>query len=362
MRVLAWVTQPKGISPGQRFRIEQWEPLLRQQGISIRYSPFLSREATASLYAGGRIATKAVALTRALLARVREARRLTDCDVVYVFREGSLIGPALAERILAKRGIPMVFDFDDAVWMRYKSPANSYFSYLRFPGKTVSLCQMSTEVMAGNRYLTEWALRHNPSVTLVPTTIDTDLHRPAPERQRTTPTLGWTGSYSTAPYLAMLRDVLAQLRKRHVFRFLAIGAPAFEVEGVEVETRPWRAETEIEDLWDIDIGVMPLPDAPWERGKCGLKILQYMALGLPAVASPVGVNTEIVAHGRNGLLASTPGEWLEALAGLLSDETLRRALGSAGRQTVEDGYSATKHTPRVGEVLLRAAQGGGSRQ
>lgn len=357
MNVIAWVTQPKGISPGQRFRIEQWEPRLRDEGVALSFSPFLTEDATACLYAAGNVTRKARALTRALFARIREATTVSPRDVVYLFREGSLMGPALAERILARRGVPMVFDFDDAVWIRYRSPANSYFSYLRFPGKTASLCRISAEVMAGNRYLANWALGHNRSVTVVPTTIDTDRHRPAPEHPARLPTLGWTGSYSTAPYLSRLRDVLPRLRARHEFRVLTIGAPAFAVEGIEIECRPWRAETEIEDLWDLDIGVMPLPDEPWERGKCGLKILQYMALGLPSVASPVGANSDIVAHGANGLLASTSDEWFFALDSLLSDGALGRALGAAGRRTVENGYSAARQVPRVAAILRRAVKG-----
>jgi glycosyltransferase involved in cell wall biosynthesis len=210
--------------------------------------------------------------------------------------------------------------------------------------------------MAGNDTLAEYARRHAPAVSVVPTTIDTDLYVPRPAKRDPGLVIGWMGSYSTGPYLERLRTVLPRLARRFRFRFLAVGARGFEVDGVDIEVRPWRAETELQDLGQLDIGVMPLPDAPWERGKCGLKALQYMALGVPAVVSPVGVNRSIIAHGQNGLLADTEEDWERELGRLLADVSLRRQLGQAGRLTVEHDFSARVHAPRVAGILRGAAR------
>jgi glycosyltransferase involved in cell wall biosynthesis len=354
LKVLAWVPQEKGTSPGQRFRIEQWEPALRAEGIEVEYSPFADHSLGELLKRRGGEAAKAGGVASALLRRLREARTVSGYDLVYVFREGALLGPALAERILAWRGLPFVFDFDDSVWVRYVSQANPFSSWLRFPGKTAALCRLARHVMAGNTYLEQYARRQNGSVTVVPTTIDTDLYTPASRRSGKVPVIGWTGSYSTARYLAPLRPVLRRLRRRHNFRVVVVGAPGFDVEGVEVEARPWRAQTEVEDIADLDIGVMPLPDTEWERGKCGLKALQYMALGTPAVVSPVGVNSRIVRDGESGLLATTDEEWEAALERLLADAELRGRLGAAGRRIVEEEYSARIHAPRVAAIFKEA--------
>jgi glycosyltransferase involved in cell wall biosynthesis len=354
VRVLAWVPQPFDTSPGQRFRIEQWDPHLRARGIDITYSPFASPELTTLLSLPGHVGAKALGVLRALTRRVAESRAAAKYDLLYVFREGALAGPALAERLVLRSGLPMVFDFDDAVWIRYVSPSNSYLSYLRCPGKTATLSRLARHVLAGNDYLKSYAERFNSSVSVVPTTVDTKRFAPPAARPGQRPVIGWTGSFSTSRYLQLIKPALERLRRSHDFRFVVVGGAGFHAEGVDVEDRPWRSATEVQDLLDFNIGVMPLPDTEWERGKCGFKALVYMALGISAVASPVGVNSEIVQHGVNGLLASSPEEWESALGRLLADAELRRRLGQAGRATVESRYATSIHAPRVAAIFEAA--------
>lgn len=168
--------------------------------------------------------------------------------------------------------------------------------------------------------------------------------------------MGWTGSYSSAQYLEVVREALERLRKRVDFRVVVVGGSGFRPAGVTVEERPWRSETEVEDLLDIDVGMMPLPDTDWERGKCGLKALQYMALGIATIVSPVGVNAEIVEPGRNGFHARSTEEWEDSLLRLLTEPDLRERLGQAGRRTVEEGYSADRHGPRVAAIFREAVE------
>jgi glycosyltransferase involved in cell wall biosynthesis len=362
VRVAVWTPESKGVTPGQRFRIEQWEALLRSQGFQIAYHPFLDPFTAALLKTPGRPLTKAVRLLQQLMRRVRLAAESIDCDVVYVFRETALLGPAIAERMLARRHIPYVYDFDDSVWIRYRSPANSFWSYLRCPGKTATSCRLAAHVLAGNETLAAYARVHNGLVSVVPTTIDTDLYRPATASLSGKMVIGWSGSYSTGAYLEFVRPVLKRLAERFAFRVVTIGAREFHLEGIEVDVRPWHAASEVADINQFDIGIMPLPDALWERGKCGLKALQYMALSVPAVASPVGVNREIIAHGVNGLLAGTQDEWEAALGRLLADTALRRRLGEAGRATVERSYSARVHAPRVASLLREVVSAAGAHQ
>jgi glycosyltransferase involved in cell wall biosynthesis len=272
---------------------------------------------------------------------------------VYLLREAALLGPPLFERRLARSGVPLVFDFDDAVFIPYVSHSNGYLSYLKFPGKTRTTCRLAAHVMAGNDYLANYARAVNPRVTIVPTTIDTEKYtvQPRLESENDVPVIGWSGSYSTAQHLSTLRGALKQLAQRERFRLRVIGAPGYQIEGVDVEALPWRSESEVADLRPFDIGIMPLPDDKWSRGKCGLKALQYMALGVPTICSPVGVNSEIIRDGHNGLLASSDDEWVEKLTRLLRSPEERARLGRAGRQTVEERYSAAVQAPRVLEIL-----------
>jgi glycosyltransferase involved in cell wall biosynthesis len=357
MRVLAVVPSVYDTSPGQRFRIEQWEPILRENGVEITYAPFDTAELRSVLYSGGNILAKAKGVLSSMKSRSSELNGLQNFDLVYVFREAALLGPPWFERKIARSRVPMIFDFDDAVFFSYKSPSNGYLSYLKFPAKTAEVCRLSAHVMAGNEFLAEYALKNNENVTIVPTTIDTDKYELV---ERTghpeSVTIGWSGSFSTIQHLDTIRDVLQGLATTERFKLRVIGTPEYEIPGVDVEAIQWGSETELEDLRRIDIGLMPLPNDNWSKGKCGLKALQYMSLGIPTICSPVGVNSKIISDGANGFLAATKEEWIEKIKRLIHSPELRRKLGNAGRETVEREYSAKVVAPKVLEVFRSTAK------
>lgn len=362
IHVLALVAYPVDTTPGQRFRIEQWAPYLAQEGIEVRFAPFADQALVDRLYSPGGTLPKALALGRALVRRLRQALDARNYDCVFVPREASLIGPALAERVARWRNPAFVFDFDDAVWVPYVSPTNRFFSYLKMPWKTRALCRMAAVVMAGNDYLASYARRFNPRVSIVPTTVSLRQYKPVSRRvENPIPVVGWTGSHSSAQYLKLITPALTELRRRHEFKVVIVGAEGLSVPGVETECRPWRAATEIADISDLDVGLMPLPDEAWARGKCALKAIQYMGIGIPAVVSPVGVNAEVVSHGETGFHATSESEWIDAIGRLLSDAPLRRQLGAAAYERVRALYSAESQAPRVA-ALLREAVGLGQGQ
>jgi glycosyltransferase involved in cell wall biosynthesis len=356
MRVLALVPGLYDTSPGQRYRIEQWEPLLRELGVEITFEPFECDELHAAIYRPGGLSRKLTLVTKALQRRSRLMKSLKEYDLVYVFREVALLGPAFFERWISRSGVPMVFDFDDAIFVSYKSPSNGYLSYLKFASKARTICRLADHVMVGNSYLAQFASEFSDRVTVVPTTIDTDKYlarnRPAKDRL----IIGWTGSHSTVQHLDTLRSALQKLAQRERFQLRVIGTPTYSLPGVEVEAMSWRSETELQDLGDIDIGVMPLPDDNWSKGKCGLKALQFMALGIPTLCSPVGVNTDIIQDFQNGFIAANDDEWVEKLSLLLRSAELRKELGDAGRDTVETRYSARIQAPRVYEIFKSIVQ------
>src|SRR5688572_15988521 len=352
MRVLALVPGLYDISPSQRYRIEQWEPLLREQGVEITYEPFECPELNALLYQQGKLARKLMLVAEGFGRRFSAVKKARDFDLVYILREAALLGPPIFERLVHQPGVPIVFDFDDAIFVSYRSPSNGYLSYLKFASKTKTICRIASHVMVGNPYLAEYARQVNDRVTVIPTTIDTEKYQ-VPERGSTSgpPVIGWTGSYSTVQHLDTLRGALKKLAQTESFRLRVIGTPTYECAPIDVEAMQWRANTELEDLSAIDIGVMPLPDDRWSKGKCGLKALQFMALGIPTVCSPVGVNTDIIQDDRNGFIAGSEEEWVDKLGRLIRSHELRQRLGQAGRATVEQKYSAITQTPRVYEIF-----------
>lgn len=356
IRVLALVPGLFDTSPGQRYRLEQWAPLLAARGVEITYEPFEDEDLHALLYTPGLLKQKLGLVTRGFIRRLSAIKRARSFDMVYIFREAALLGPAVFERLVRQTGVPMVFDFDDAIFVSYRSPSNGYLSYLKFASKTKSICRIASHVMVGNPYLAEYARQVNKNVTVIPTTIDTIKYQPLPRRDPEVPVIGWTGSHSTVQHLDTLRGALQKLAKLHRFRLRVIGTPVYKIDGVDVEAMNWKAETEVQDLSSIDIGVMPLPNDAWSKGKCGAKALQFMGLAIPTICSPVGVNTDIIQDNENGLLADSEDEWVEKMSQLLQSREMRERLGDAGRATVEEKYSALTQAPRVYEIFRSVLQ------
>src|ERR671919_1453044 len=201
MRVLALVPALYDINPSQRYRLAQWEPLLRERGVEITYEPFECEELNELLYQPGRMGKKLQLVARGLGRRMSVVRKARDYDLVYILREAALLGPPVFERLIHQTGVPIVFDFDDAIFVSYRSPSNGYLSYLKFASKTKTICRIASHVMVGNPYLADYARQVNDRVTVIPTTIDTEKYRvPARREKSGPPVIGWTGSHSTVQH------------------------------------------------------------------------------------------------------------------------------------------------------------------
>jgi glycosyltransferase involved in cell wall biosynthesis len=355
---LALVPYPVGRVPSQRFRLEQWRPFLEGSGISLEFQSFADERVMQSLHRSGQPLQKAWYLLAASLRRFDVLRAASQHDVVIIHRALCIVGPAVLERLLASVGPPIIFDFDDSIFLTHTAAANRLFGWLKFPGKTATLCRLSRHVVVGNAHLAEYARRHNPRVTVVPTSIDVDAYQPRPPRppgQRVV--VGWTGSSTSQTYLeAFVPTLRALLAVRDVeLRVISDRPPVLD--GVPHTWEPWSASTEAERVADFDIGIMPMPDDIWSRGKCAAKALQCMAAGVATVASAIGANREVIASGRNGLLAATETEWLEHLRNLIDDAILRRRLAEAGRQTVLEHFSGRRSASALAQVILDVANG-----
>lgn len=353
IRVLALVPYPTERAPGQRYRIEQWAPLLRDEGIEVVFSPFLSPRGMDVLYSRGHAWIKLRETVKGYLRRSAQAARPAAHDVAYVYREATLLGPAWIEQFVSRRR-PLVYDFDDAIHLPAASGANAWTLALKPPGKAAAICRLARHVTVGNEALAAFAAPLSRAVTVIPSTIDTTAYtvRPRPDNPR--PVVGWTGSPTTLPHLRALLPALVALRRQVDYELRVVGGGVV-LPGVDMVSVAWCAKTEVEDLRTLDVGLMPLPDDEWSRGKCGMKALQYMALGIPPVVSPVGVNATMVRDGVNGFHARTDAEWVEKVACLLRSPDLRRRLGAEARRTVEETYSARVQAPRMARVLRQAA-------
>jgi len=341
--VCALVPYPLDTTPSQRFRIEQWASHLKTYGVVVEIFPFADQELMALLRERGRRATKALAVLARFPSRLRDVATVRRYDVVLIHRAVCLAGPAVLERLLTAFRKPVIFDFDDAVFLLHTTEANRRFGWLKFPGKTASICGLSTHVVAGNAYLADYARRYNAQVSIIPTSIDTARYKPPQmSGQGARVIVGWTGSSTSQTHLEMfapiLRKVIAQFNVE--LRVISDREPALD--GIPYEWRRWSPDTEVEEIGCFDIGIMPMPDDQWSRGKCALKALQYMAMGVPALCSDIGANREVISQGENGFLAATPEQWLGSLGSLIESRDLRRKIGAAGRRTIEQWYSAQR--------------------
>lgn len=347
------------IGASSRLRMLQFEPYLRAAGLVSERRPFFDDAYLSQLYAGGPTRARTVA---AFGRRFRQLMTARSAQLLWIEKEALPWSSWLIERAVLPGNIPVVADYDDAIFHQYDLHRSGFVRAL-LARKIDSVMASSALVTAGNAYLAARATAAGaPRVEIIPTVVDVEVYALARKpRHTTSPTIGWIGTPSTwREYMDPLRPMLTEVASGAAGSLLVVGAGKAALPHPLVNVQPWSEDTEVQCIQDMDIGIMPLTDTPWARGKCGYKLIQYMACGLPVVASPVGVNCEIVQHGVNGFLASSEREWREALTALLGDSELRRRMGAEGRRTVEDRFSLQVWGPRVASLLRHVAEQGTS--
>jgi glycosyltransferase involved in cell wall biosynthesis len=351
LRVL-FMTQGRRDSAA-RFRVYQYLPHLRAAGFEPVVVPCVPERSFTALRGSPWLRPLRLARHAAMLpSRLRGIVLARHCDIVFLQRDLWWGVSPLPERAIARVNPNVVFDFDDAIWL---------YSPRRRREPVATIAALAKIVVAGNSYLADYARQHNPRVVTIPTPVDTERFKPAAGAREGGPLrLVWTGSAPTLPNLYGCAEALAAFARARPARLLVIADRRPDQPlGLPVDFVPWSEESELTALQRADIGIMPLPDDPWTRGKCAFKLLQYMAVGIPAVASPVGMNREVIAApGDGGLLASTPAEWVNALTRLADDAALRAQVGERGRARAVTSYSLASWAPRLAETLRELAPDG----
>ncbi len=352
MKILFLVPYPLKESPSQRFRFEQYFDILSSSGFSFTVQSFLSSRNWQVFYTAHSIFTKLSAIFAGLGKRLLILYKVPTYDFVFIHREVTPLGPPLFEWLIShvfRKKI--IYDFDDAIWFTDKIDESKVEKFARWRSKVALICKWSYRVSCGNRYLAEYAMMFNPNVIVNPTTIDTNQkHNQIKEHVNTLHSnspvvIGWTGSHSTLKYINLIESALKHLETKYEqVQVLVIADTKPKLDLARLDYIRWNEQSEVEDLLKIDIGIMPLSDDAWTKGKCGFKALQYMSLGIPAVASPVGVNTEIIDHGVNGFLCLTVEDWLQCLEKLIADASLRKKIGIEGRKKIISNYSVVSNS------------------
>ena len=334
-----------------RYRVVKFADMLEADGHHCVVCLPSSIQLRETLYEGKSRPSKLLYLFLVFLRRIAQLRHMPGADVAYFRGPVFDYGPPLFERLIGRLGPRLEFDIDDAIW---EPPAHVDSPFLKLVdfGWVRKMAAISAHAVVGNGYLADYVRPHNPHITIIPTCIDMDIHT---EKERTdTPgpvVLGWTGLKDNLGYLEIIEDLLQDLAAKHDIKLLVSTGRAYHLDGVKVENHYWTAAHEIDYLRAADIGLMPLKDTPRARGKCAFKALQYMAVGVPAIVSPVGMNAEVIEDGITGYLADTPEEWRGKLERLITDATLRERMGAAARRAVEANYSHAVNYPKLKAAL-----------
>ena len=331
-------------SPSQRFRIEQFFPLLKRNNIQFDYRFLLNERLDRALYSKGKYFEKLFIVLFCVGKLIFDALFIVHkYKYIFVERELIMLGTPFFEKLFARRS-KLIYDFDDALWLLNMSEANKRFSFLKNPRKIEHIIASSKIVVAGNDFLKDYALQFNKDVRVIPTVVDANYYKrshPYIEKLNKKVCIGWSGSHTTIEHFKTLTPVLKKILDKHKEKvyFKVIGDEYFVESQLNIKGIKWDPKTEVYELEEFDIGVMPLPNDQWSKGKCGLKGIIYMAMGIPNIMSTIGVNTSIVESGVNGYLCSSEDQWFETLDLLIEDFILRKEMGENGRKLVETKYS-----------------------
>lgn len=358
MKVLALASYPIEAA-STRYRVAQFIEPLAAQGIVLTVHPFLDSQLHGSLYKRAEWSRTAFGLVRAVVRRTADVWRTHDADVIFVQREAMIFGPPIVEWLAMRVGrCPMVLDLDDATYVSYLSPTYGRLgSALKWFGKTDDLIRWAKIVTCGSRAIAEYVTAQGKQAVTIPTVVDTDRFRPRSEpHAENVPVIGWVGTHSTYQYLASIFPALQRLAREHRFRLKVVGAgrEQIAIPGVEVENLAWSLAREIADFQSFDIGLYPIIENDWSVGKSGFKSVQYMAVGMPFVTTPVGASAEIGKPNVTHFFARTEDDWCAALAQLLTDENLRRCMGAAGRQYAVEHYTVAAQAQKLADVFRSA--------
>ncbi|RYF90387.1 MAG: glycosyltransferase [Chitinophagaceae bacterium] len=348
VKVLILVPGPKNTLPSQRFRVEHYLRNEDNKSIEFVLSSFYFLWAWKVLYKKGNAGLKVLGVLAGFLKRFFTLFTLFEYDYIYIHREAASVGPPIFEWVIAKVWRKrIIYDFDDSIWVSASSASNPLASYVKCNWKVKHICKWSHIITVGNDYLADYAGRYNNDVRVIPTVVDTEnRHKFMKEIHEGVPTIGWTGTFTNFDQFELIKEAMQNLQERYDFKLQIIADkdPAFT--DFKYEYKPWKEESEITDLLQFDIGIMPLRDSAIQLGKCAFKAIQYMSLGIPSVVSPVGANCKVVLDGVNGLWANNSSEWIANLENLLLNKELRAELGRASRLRVVNRYSvaATEHS------------------
>ncbi|MGN6398623.1 MAG: glycosyltransferase [Mucilaginibacter sp.] len=338
-KILVLCPYPTDCAPGQRLKFEQYFDNWRANGFEVEISPFMSEKMQKIVYKKGHLLAKTVGTIGGYLRRCKDILRVRQYDIVYIFLWITPFGRPFMEWIIRARAKKMIYDIDDLVYMSKTSRYNSFIRFLKSASKINFLIKSSDHVLVSTDELKSYSAKLNKNLSMIPATIDVKKYMYPHNQQSDKVVIGWSGSQTTSKYLHLIDDVLRYLVSNYNVKIMVMGDDDFVVDGIDIELLHWSAEDEIRNLQQFDIGLHPLPDEKWAYGKSGGKLVQYMAAGIPIVATALGPNFKVIENGYNGFLVRSEQEWIDQLVLLITDQALRKRMGENARKFAEQNSS-----------------------
>jgi glycosyltransferase involved in cell wall biosynthesis len=342
------LTKYGSLAGSSRYRFYQYLPYLQSQGFDITLAPLFDNQYVANVNVGKRKISNVLPL---YFQRLWQSLTYQQYDLLWIEKELLPYLPAWIEKIVVQN-IPYVVDYDDAQFHGYDQSKVPLVKLI-LSDKINKVMANAKLVIAGNEYIATTATKAGADrVAIIPTVIDLNRYSAKDLTIKNESfNIGWIGSPSTSIYLESVQPVFKQLAQKYNCKFTLIGSGQLELQDISLEIKDWSESSEVADIKKLDVGIMPLKNTLWDRGKCGIKLIQYMACSLPVVGSPVGVNQEIIEHGVNGFCATSPNEWTEYLSILAEDAQLRSVMGAKGRLSVESNYCLQVTAPKLAQLL-----------
>lgn len=353
MKKILFITPyPRNVAPSQRLKFEQYYSAIEKAGYEISTESFIDSEFWKFIYLEGNWIKKILKTIKGYIGRFILLFKLNRYDVIYIHLWYTPYGPPVFERLVTWIHKRVIYDIDDMVFLGHSSSANRLLMFMKGKNKMISLMKKSNHVITCTPHLDAFVRKFNSNTTDISSTINTETYIPINSYTNDgTLTIGWSGSHSTSKYVYLLKEVLLDLSKNHRFKLLVIGDSTFSIDGLDCEAINWVKKTEVKDLQRIDIGIYPLPNEEWVLGKSGLKALQYMALGIPTIATSIGANHRVIEDGVSGTLVDTESDWKKALEKYILNPELRRIHGVKARERVQVLYSINANEPVYLEVI-----------
>lgn len=349
---------PVGVAPSQRLKYEQYFDAFNDAGFEITVKPFVSNNLWKIIYQKGHFLSKITQTLLGYLRRMFLIFSISKYDVVYIHLWVTPFFTTFYEWIYCSLGKKIIYDIDDLVFLREnKSKSNKTAGIFKSRKKPIYLIKHAHHVITCTPYLDEFVKKYNSRTTDISSTVDTEKYVPVNDYKNDHElVLGWSGSITSSRYFFELEEILKEISRKHKVKIMVMGNPNIQFEGVHMECMSWSEEIELPTLQKFDIGLYPMPNEEFALGKSGLKAIQYMALGIPTVATAMGANFRVIDHGVNGYLVNTKEEWLQVLDALIQSPELREKIGRKGREKIEKEFSIKANKQVYLDVLQQVVE------